>query len=59
MQRRVRKAVATRRTGAARLGSGRLSTKAGQGRTRLETFYQEGCAKLRLPEMFDGTMRPC
>ncbi|WP_245294887.1 urease accessory protein UreD [Rhizobium rhizosphaerae] len=37
-------------------GSGRLSTKAGQGRTRLETFYQEGCAKLRLPEMFDGTM---
>ncbi|OLP62402.1 urease accessory protein UreD [Xaviernesmea oryzae] len=37
-------------------GSGRLSTKPGQGRTRLDTFYQEGCAKLRLPEMFDGTM---
>lgn len=37
-------------------GSGRLSTRARDGRTRLQTFYQEGCAKIRLPETFDAGM---
>lgn len=37
-------------------GTGRLATKAFGGRARLDTFYQEGCAKIRLPETFDATM---
>lgn len=37
-------------------GSGRLVTKASAGGTRLDVFYQEGCAKIRLPQTFDGTM---
>ncbi|MGG7516538.1 urease accessory protein UreD [Allorhizobium undicola] len=37
-------------------GRGRLNTKALDGRTRLATFYQEGCAKIRIPESFDGRM---
>jgi urease accessory protein len=37
-------------------GSGWLKAKRQGGRTRLDTFYQEGCAKVRLPETFDGTM---
>ncbi|KQR69243.1 urease accessory protein UreD [Rhizobium sp. Leaf341] len=37
-------------------GRGRLVAKSAGGRTRLEEFYQEGCAKLRLPTMFDGSM---
>lgn len=37
-------------------GVGRLRTKAREGQTRLETFYQEGCAKIRLPETFDAGM---
>ncbi|MBF2715184.1 urease accessory protein UreD [Agrobacterium vitis] len=37
-------------------GSGRLDTKLFQGRSRLETFFQEGCAKIRIPESFDGRM---
>ncbi|MHA6297593.1 urease accessory protein UreD [Devosia sp. CAU 1758] len=30
-------------------GVGRISTKQGQGRTRLDTLFQEGCGKIRLP----------
>lgn len=37
-------------------GRGRLVAKPLAGRTRLQEFYQEGCAKIRLPEMFDGRM---
>ena len=37
-------------------GVGRLKAKARDGRTRLDTFYQEGCAKIRLPETFDAGM---
>ncbi|MFP5076909.1 urease accessory protein UreD [Rhizobium sp. YIM 134829] len=37
-------------------GRGRLIAKPLDGRTRLQEFYQEGCAKIRLPEMFDGRM---
>jgi urease accessory protein len=37
-------------------GTGRLATKSFGGQTRLDTFYQEGCAKIRLPRSFDGTM---
>ncbi|MCE6074134.1 urease accessory protein UreD [Agrobacterium vitis] len=37
-------------------GSGRLDTKLFQGRSRLDTFFQEGCAKIRIPESFDGRM---
>lgn len=37
-------------------GVGRLKAKARAGRTRLDTFYQEGCAKIRLPETFEAGM---
>ncbi|SIQ32644.1 urease accessory protein [Rhizobium sp. RU20A] len=37
-------------------GRGRLTAKPAGGRTRLDTFYQEGCAKIRVPESFDGRM---
>ncbi|QRI65964.1 urease accessory protein UreD [Shinella sp. PSBB067] len=37
-------------------GEGRLATKASAAGTRLDVFYQEGCAKIRLPRTFDGTM---
>jgi urease accessory protein len=37
-------------------GAGRLITKAFGGRTRLAEFYQEGCAKIRLPETFSPEM---
>ncbi len=40
-------------------GRGRLVAKPLAGRTRLQEFYQEGCAKIRLPEMFDGRWRRC
>ena len=30
-------------------GIGRISTKQGEGRTRLDTLFQEGCGKIRLP----------
>ncbi len=30
-------------------GVGRIATKQGQGRTRLDTLFQEGCGKIRLP----------
>jgi len=37
-------------------GKGRLVTKPFGGRTRLAEFYQEGCAKIRLPETFSPEM---
>lgn len=37
-------------------GKGRLAAKPFAGRTRLAEFYQEGCAKIRLPDTFDTTM---
>lgn len=37
-------------------GRGRLSTKPFAGTTRLVDFYQEGCAKIRLPKSFDASM---
>lgn len=37
-------------------GRARLVTKAFAGRTRLDVFYQEGAAKIRMPESFDGRM---
>nr|WP_298101009.1 urease accessory protein UreD [uncultured Shinella sp.] len=37
-------------------GDGRLVAKASAGATRLDVFYQEGCAKIRLPQSFDGAM---
>ena len=37
-------------------GKGRLVTKPLDGRTRLAEFYQEGCAKIRLPETFSPDM---
>lgn len=37
-------------------GKGRLVTKLSVGRTRLDEFYQEGCAKIRLPETFSPDM---
>lgn len=37
-------------------GTGRLSAKASPVGTRLGALYQEGCAKIRLPKSFDGTM---
>ncbi|MDQ0321410.1 urease accessory protein [Pararhizobium capsulatum DSM 1112] len=37
-------------------GKGRLTAKPFAGRTRLSEFYQEGCAKIRLPDTFDHTM---
>ncbi|MGE7367840.1 urease accessory protein UreD [Neorhizobium sp. NPDC001467] len=37
-------------------GEGRLVTKAFEGRTRLAQLYQEGCAKIRLPETFSPDM---
>ncbi|MCJ8519687.1 urease accessory protein [Pseudorhizobium tarimense] len=37
-------------------GKGRLVTKLFDGRTRLSEFYQEGCAKIRLPDTFSPDM---
>ncbi len=37
-------------------GKGRLVAKPFAGRTRIAELYQEGCAKIRLPESFDGKM---
>ena len=37
-------------------GKGRLVTKLFDGRTRLAEFYQEGCAKIRLPQTFSPDM---
>ncbi|MBB4006529.1 urease accessory protein UreD [Allorhizobium taibaishanense] len=37
-------------------GRGRLETKLLGGRTRLDVLFQDGCAKIRIPESFDGRM---
>ncbi len=37
-------------------GRGRLVAKPFAGRTRIAELYQEGCAKIRLPQSFDGAM---
>lgn len=37
-------------------GRGRLETKLFHGRSRLDVLFQEGCAKIRIPESFDGRM---
>ncbi|MCA1367922.1 urease accessory protein UreD [Bradyrhizobium sp. BRP14] len=37
-------------------GKGRLVAKAQHGSTRIAELYQEGCAKIRLPKTFDGSM---
>lgn len=37
-------------------GHGRLAAKASAAGTRLDVLFQEGCAKIRLPKTFDGTM---
>lgn len=37
-------------------GSGRLSVKRSGGKSRIETLFQEGCAKIRLPDTFDDTL---
>jgi urease accessory protein len=37
-------------------GLARLATKNLHGRTRLDVFYQESSAKIRLPESYDGQM---
>ncbi|WP_188128750.1 urease accessory protein UreD [Rhizobium sp. NFACC06-2] len=35
-------------------GRGRIVTKAVEGRSRLEELFQEGCAKIRLPDTFSN-----
>ncbi len=37
-------------------GKGRLKAKWLDGRSRLDVFFQEGAAKIRLPDTFDGAM---
>ena len=37
-------------------GVGRLVTKSLSGRTRIAELYQEGAAKIRLPESFTGEL---
>lgn len=37
-------------------GIGRISVKARNGRTALRTLFQEGCAKIRLPNSFDSSL---
>lgn len=37
-------------------GHGRLVAKASAAATRLDVLFQEGCARIRLPRTFDGTM---
>lgn len=36
------------------VGVGRLAVKTGEGANRLQTLYQEGCAKIRLPRISPG-----
>ncbi|WP_299639593.1 urease accessory protein UreD [Devosia sp.] len=38
-------------------GSGRIETQVLDGRTRLTTLYQEGCAKIRLPHTHDASLQ--
>ena len=37
-------------------GVARLATKSVAGKTRLDIFYQESAAKIRMPESYDGRM---
>jgi urease accessory protein len=37
-------------------GSAHLAVKTGNGRTRIDTLYQEGCAKILLPEIDDRSL---
>lgn len=37
-------------------GAARLVTKSVAGKTRLDVFYQESAAKIRIPESYDGRM---
>nr|WP_272211990.1 urease accessory protein UreD [Marinicella sp. W31]MDC2877883.1 urease accessory protein UreD [Marinicella sp. W31] len=37
-------------------GKGEVRAKFSVGKTRLDAFYQEGAAKIRIPESFDGSM---
>lgn len=37
-------------------GRGQVTAKLVDGRTRLDEFYQDGAAKIRIPESFDGRM---
>jgi urease accessory protein len=37
-------------------GKGRLVTKSLDGRSRIAELFQEGCAKIRLPETFDSSL---
>jgi urease accessory protein len=38
-------------------GEGHIVTQLQDGRTRLKTFYQEGCAKIRLPNTHDQSLQ--
>lgn len=38
-------------------GEGRLSTQLVDGRSRLQTLYQDGCAKIRLPNTHDRSLQ--
>ncbi|MGV3651270.1 MAG: urease accessory protein UreD [Devosia sp.] len=38
-------------------GAGSIMVASDDGRTRLRTLYQEGCAKLRLPNTHDGSVQ--
>lgn len=38
-------------------GEGHIATRLDEGGTRLRTFYQEGCAKIRLPNTHDQSLQ--
>ena len=38
-------------------GVGRIGTQVLDGRTRLTTLFQEGCAKIRLPHTHDQSLQ--
>ena len=38
-------------------GEGRITTSLRDGKTRLATLYQDGCAKIRLPHTHDETLQ--
>jgi urease accessory protein len=37
-------------------GAGRLAVKQSAGRSRIDLLFQEGCAKIRLPDTYDTTL---
>lgn len=37
-------------------GAGRLAVKRSSGKSRIDELFQEGCAKIRLPDTFDETL---